>query len=1504
MARSTGARRAVARPPLIALLVSCVFVRLVSCQSIGGLGTSVGNGGLETVVETVGTGNARSGESGGRIGVGEPPPGEEQVGVITLGAALGTQGEYSMVDAINGYKMRIEHYNNQSASGDGFKVRDREGKEFKFKLELKLLDDRSDRAIHRNTILQLLRVWKVDFLLGGHPYFAESDGRWANRESKLNVHCCEESYQFYRTHDLPFVAGVTVGNDKYTEHALEALSSLQSPSSERRVGIVFDEQQEEICKSAQKIANERQFQVVMYENITNSNSPRDFQDVVERAQSAGVDVFIACTSTVEGEMLLRAFDEVRYHLKMFFLTGPIDNDFITKMGKLSHHVVTASQWSPLLRTGHGFKQVQQYRETYKNRFDGAIPSHFAAGASAVIDVLVSAIQKAFEDCRLGDSNGLPPEMLFQKNLSDIDCNSPVFNGEQIGYDLVKRAINQLVIPKGLFGPIEFDKFRRNNRREPVTMQVLCNKGVCKKGSTNPRLEVVSPLGARTARLVVPSPNQYRKGCPDGHVEEEGECVACAKGMFRDGTSNGICELCTAGSYSSSEGSTFCPTCPTGSTSPKGATSVTNCTCQFGFYAPVSQMIECLQCPEGATCNGSFSQPEPQPGYWADAYAAELRHRVEIFECEAPERCLGGILSECKSGYAGRFCGECSDGHFNLIDSCYTCFPRIGVVFVLLGLVLVWYLINAVFAQNVESLEMILNWAQLANVIGDLQLRWPYMLTQTFAFANILDFDVDILEPKCLIPNWSFVHNMVVQLMLPVIISIISFSLFYFSKWMFKLDQRRRLGTMCSERGGWWGWLIRVPENKQQVEANHDKAIAQAVASVEVTYLTIVKYCFDAFRCDTVAGISILRSAPAIECGTYQHKWVVALGVVGLIIYGFGYLGFVVYKLSKFRFERKFSDPKHLRRFGFLYQHYEIEYYWTEVIVFVRRLLFVIILVNGEDPAIQVAMLAALIIISLMIHVYTAPYVDTHLDILFSVLLVALLVEAFSGLLFYNREVSNNSKEILQLLVMGAIMLLWVVFAFIFIREIWTKYRIEELKSMQCKMLSNSQSLDSKGSSSCSGAAAAFDLFDNIEKGAARKIPFRSLKKKVCDELYYTFDTRFVHRALSRRPELMRDWNDLSVMLQDYMSNQSETSYLSLEPVARFWRMLVERFPELVDFLAVVDDNTRYHFREFVQVLFGDFFLKKDLESFPLFSVLNWRDRAPLVQWLAMAPDGDRNFFTGIMMNMFEAANGRESAHTLKLKVESKGKDYVRCPEIAARTITSLGWKRVPTFNEVEQNDPFAHSAVRKLRSASLASRAIRLLKQSSLGSSDDDENESQSQDAASTGSAPHDSDKDANEVNDSEQPELSGATIGDSLRLGSGVRTLLSSFFTRWIRADPQERTISSKSEDVPKMSSSRQFWVARTRHHAIHDLQSIKEDVNRHQPMHSGKDKENNPNSEFERIPASPWARSLNFDKKPGDPKNNDGGMTHSTSAPNFPSIQPTSSKGVSKSKKEQKET
>lgn len=71
---------------------------------------------------------------------------------------------------------------------------------------------------------------------------------------------------------------------------------------------------------------------------------------------------------------------------------------------------------------------------------------------------------------------------------------------------------------------------------------------------------------------------------------------------------------------------------------------------------------------------------------------------------------------------------------------------------------------------------LLNFAQIAGVLGGFDLNWPGEHRSGLAFfldiCGILDFDLDVTGPHCIV-QWSWVHDMALQLSLPVMVGLSS-----------------------------------------------------------------------------------------------------------------------------------------------------------------------------------------------------------------------------------------------------------------------------------------------------------------------------------------------------------------------------------------------------------------------------------------------------------------------------------------------------------------------------------------------------------------------------------------------------------------------------------------------------------------------------------------------------------------------------------------------------------
>lgn len=393
----------------------------------------------------------------------------------------------------------------------------------------------------------------------------------------------------------------------------------------------------------------------------------------------------------------------------------------------------------------------------------------------------------------------------------------------------------------------------------------------------------------------------------------------------------------------------------------------------------------------------------------------------------------------------RLCSSCSDGYFGLSGRCLKCTCPAGQFVAIIAVIVAWYILNVVISSNMPSFEILLSWAQLANVIGEVNLQWPNSLNKVFATANILDFDVDILEPRCIISDWSYRWNFVVQLLLPLFMGLLAVIGYGLSRLVFSFS--KNLSDDSQRKLQYLSMLVDVPEEKEQLDEKWDATRARALSSFEVTYVTITKYCFDAMKCERIGDVKVLSASPDIECSSRDHKILVAMGTIGIVFYTLGYLAFVSWKLWDMYAKRSFADPSNLRQYGFLYTRFELEYFWTGVVILIRRLCFVTVLVFMNNPAFQAGAMAVITVASLMLHTYTAPYADTYLDVLFSFLLVALMFEAFGGVMFISEDLPTVNRRILEWIVLMALFILAVAFCIIFCMEVVHLYQIRTVKNM-------------------------------------------------------------------------------------------------------------------------------------------------------------------------------------------------------------------------------------------------------------------------------------------------------------------------------------------------------------------------------------------------------------------------------------------------------------------------
>jgi hypothetical protein len=209
--------------------------------------------------------------------------------------------------------------------------------------------------------------------------------------------------------------------------------------------------------------------------------------------------------------------------------------------------------------------------------------------------------------------------------------------------------------------------------------------------------------------------------------------------------------------------------------------------------------------------------------------------------------------------------------------------------------------------------------------------------------------VDAIGPNCVFPDWGWQHDLYLQLLLPVLVLAVNKGQYLVAKLllMMRLPRFRVLR-----------WLGIAPANKQELTHLCDELNMKVVHFVNMVYMTLVRYCVAAFVCDTVGKDNsgedkyVLDFSPPMDCWTSEHRTVVIVAAIGILVYVVGFPVFVATTLRQLHKAQKHSDPDMLRKYGKLYDRYEAHGFAYELMSITRRGGFGFIGVFSKTPQME------------------------------------------------------------------------------------------------------------------------------------------------------------------------------------------------------------------------------------------------------------------------------------------------------------------------------------------------------------------------------------------------------------------------------------------------------------------------------------------------------------------------------------------------------------------------
>eukprot|EP00347_Sterkiella_histriomuscorum_P024040 403332515 len=346
---------------------------------------------------------------------------------------------------------------------------------------------------------------------------------------------------------------------------------------------------------------------------------------------------------------------------------------------------------------------------------------------------------------------------------------------------------------------------------------------------------------------------------------------------------------------------------------------------------------CLTCPTSvALCLGG-SHIGPRPGYWRKSNTTQT-----FIECLNTNACLGMIPPEfneqgsCLRGYSGILCSTCQidfsrTGNYE----CSLCpeeeqnilrLVGVTVFAVVIVIALIRSTLNgALVKKNITSIfqKILMNHIQLILLTQSFNFNWPKAVQQFFTSSQpVADTSSQIISIDCFM-NTNLYGNshdhasimytkLVVYVLLPFILFLASFAVWYL------------ISKIKKEKG-----VLRT------------KAISTLVILLFLVHPSLVSNYLKIFNCVDIDGESRNKDNLEIECNSKSHElWKTVVTLPAIIVWGLG-IPFFAYLLM-FTRRNQLEAIQTRSMFGFLFRGYKKRFYYWEIVIMYRKLIFIFV----------------------------------------------------------------------------------------------------------------------------------------------------------------------------------------------------------------------------------------------------------------------------------------------------------------------------------------------------------------------------------------------------------------------------------------------------------------------------------------------------------------------------------------------------------------------------------
>ena len=427
---------------------------------------------------------------------------------------------------------------------------------------------------------------------------------------------------------------------------------------------------------------------------------------------------------------------------------------------------------------------------------------------------------------------------------------------------------------------------------------------------------------------------------------------------------------------------------------------------YKIYDLESKRTPCEPCPtvsaaiaeeKAAICYGGFYAPIAKPGYWSTP-----SNPTKFFECLVLGKgCIGGVrygygeygegtvVTRCDTGYVqdSTMCAACdseySQGTYLIGEGgrCVKCPHSRGGPPVLwyplyllmpFGMFMYWYPGLYWLISTIPVSFVAITFFQITGALAGFSVKWNKDAKLILKVINIINFDKTLFLFECSLPFMakSYTFNFLLVVLLPFL-----YALKYYME-------------------------MRINQSSGDATATWNGFIKGTLYHVNLLFLPVMNQCLLLLNCRALGdGTFYLAISPATKCFEADHlaSLLMMPNFIILVVIGWPFALCIFYWVGKKN--NLLDEPSFAGTFGFVYQRYELQFFWWHLVVLAKKFVIIVCKVFLFNSFWQTPAAAVAIIGFLGIQAYCRPFEDANLDRVCTYGILAQCLFIIIGMLF-------------------------------------------------------------------------------------------------------------------------------------------------------------------------------------------------------------------------------------------------------------------------------------------------------------------------------------------------------------------------------------------------------------------------------------------------------------------------------------------------------------------------